>query len=318
MNTTLLKIFAVLSLLFTVACEVPASSGTVEVTIEGLSSRDIDDQGRLIFAVAAVNSGACATGPCSPNPCSNDQTAVAQGRTACIGRGDQHQCVCPPGQYEDTEGGTGNCIPETTCAPSNRTCGGPPMFPSRGSASMDCTEGNIICNCNLGYMGTFCGECNEAEGFIRDGEGFCSLPAADEAPCRDGQGTEAFQQLIAQAEESLGHAPVELELEAARMEVIAGSANEVRSWPFLFNGPVTLFVQTVSGFPSNAGIAEIPAVEVGLEPLDFDMSITRSQTSEDPQFRDGDFRVGISGPTDLLPSENFRVDLKLILDFNAY
>lgn len=299
----LTKAFVALSLLILCGCEVPASSGTVEMTLQNVSTQDIDSQARLISAVAAVNTGACVEGPCSPNPCTGDP----QGKSACIGQGDMHMCVCPAGQHEDTEGGTGNCVPDTACTPS--TC-------NRAGVGTCSDEGGVLsCECVEGYTDFNCTQCDASFGYFADGLGGCTASPAE--ICREGQGTGAFRTIIAEAEASLGHRPVELELSSARMEV-TGTPQGVRSWDYLFSGEVTLYVQTVSGFPVNAGTLTIPPTEVGLAPLEFDMSITRATTSSDPQFLDGDFRVGISAPTDRQLTEMFGADIKLILDFNAY
>ena len=122
---------------------------------------------------------------------------------------------------------------------------------------------------------------------------------------------------MTQAEEALGHRPSELELSSARME-IQGTPQGVRSWDYLFSDDVTLVVQTVSGFPSNAGVLDVPPTESGLDPLEFDMNITRATTSSDDQFLSGDFRIGVSGPTDRQLTEMFGANVLLVLDFSAY
>ena len=287
-------------------CESKAASGTVEVTIESLSPQDIDDSARIIYALASVNAGACAEGPCSPNPCESDP----QGKTRCVGFGDQFMCQCPPGSWEDPATGTGACVPETMCRPGKAPCGGDRAL----SCDADDNAG-FICTCNPGYRGTYCEECDPEAGSFPDGLGGCITDPP--VLCRDGQGTDAFAEIIADAEAELGHAPVELELESVRMEIV-GTPVGVRSWDYLFRDEVTLFVQTVSGFPVDAGTVSVPPPESRTEPLDFDMKITRDITSSDPQFRDGDFRVGITAPTDRVLTEVWGADVKLIMDFNAY
>lgn len=300
MNSSHLKCTLALSLVALIGCEVPAASGTVEITIEDLSARDIDNQGRLLAAVAGLSGGACSEGPCSPNPCTGDP----QGKTACLGMGDVHMCRCPAGTHEEMEMG-GNCVPDEECGP--QTCN------NRGACEqMDTT---LTCMCNEGFTGPNCGQCDADAGFFPDGLGGCSN---DVEVCREGQGTEAFREIIAEAEEELGHAPSELELSSARIEVVPNSQETARSWDYLWDEEVTLFVQTVSGFPHNAGSAEIPPADTGFEPLEFDMVITRPVTSGDEQFLSGDFRVGISGPTERQLTEEFGVDVKIIMDFAAY
>ncbi len=295
---TLLASFVALS-----ACENPAATGTIEVTLVNVSSQDIDPRGRLLVAVASVNTGACVEGPCSPNPCLGDP----QGKTACVGQGDAHMCGCPANTHPDTEMGTGACVPDTACLPT--TCNAP--------AIGTCTdEGGVLsCMCVEGYTGPNCTQCDATTGRFPDGLGGCTTDTGD--TCREGQGTEAFRAILAEAEESLGRAPTELELSSARME-ISGTPQGVRSWDYLFSDEVTLFVQTVSGFPSNAGVLDVPPTDAGLEPLEFDMNITRATTSSDPQFISGDFRVGVSGPTLRQLTETFGADIKLVLDFSAY
>lgn len=303
MNTKLAKLIACLGLLFlSTACEVPASSGTVEIVIENLSPQDIDSQARLIMAVASVNAGACFEGPCSPNPCKDD----LQGKTACRGMGDMHMCNCPAGMHEDTESGSGLCVADTACMPSTCDAG--------AGTCMD--EGGVLsCMCNEGRKGPNCTQCDADFGQYPDGLGGCTAIMGE--VCREGQGTEAFQKILTDAEAELGHPPTELELSSARME-INGTPQGVRSWDYLFSDEVTLFVQTLSGFPSNAGVLTVPPTNAGLEPLEFDMNITRATTSSDPQFFSGDFTVGISAPTERQLTEMFGADIKLVLDFNAY
>lgn len=304
MHTKFTPIFVLLGIFATMlGCENPAASGTVEVIIQNVSPQDIDPRGGLLYAVAAVNSGACVEGPCSPNPCLGD----LQGKTACVGMGDQAMCKCPAGTHEDTESGTGQCIPDVGCLPT--TC-------NRPGAGTCMDEGGVLsCMCAVGFTGSDCTECDASAGLFPDGLGGCTADPGD--ICRDGQGTAAFKKILTDAEAELGHPPTELELSSARME-INGTPQGVRSWDYLYKDEVTLFVQTVSGFPSNAGVLTIPPTEAGLEPLEFDMNVTRATTSSDNQFFSGDFRIGLSGPTERQLTESFSADIKLVLDFSAY
>lgn len=296
------RLSVLLALATLVACEVPAASGTVEVMLTNVSRQDIDPYAGLIYAVASVNSGACVAGPCSPNPCLGDP----QGKTACVGQGDVHQCRCPAGTHEFAEdGGTPVCVPNEACGDGN-TCNG------HGECSDE--EGVLSCECEPGYAGANCTECDAAAGSFPDGLGGCT---SEPQTCRDGAGEEAFRKILAEAEENLGLPPTELELSSARMEV-EGTPQGVRSWAYLFSDEITMFVQTVSGFPSNAAQVAVPAAEAGLAPLDLDMNITRATTSADPQFFSGDFRVGLSAPTTRQLTEEFGADIKLVLDFRAY
>jgi hypothetical protein len=197
---------------------------------------------------------------------------------------------------------------------SRATCGDTSAEPRSSSCDTPAPDQHL-CICLPGYRGTWCEECNPEAGSFPDGRGGCDSNPLE--LCRDGQGTEAFAQIIADAEEQLGHAPVELELDAVEM-VIDGAPNGVRSWDYLFRDEVTLFVQTTSGFPVDAGRAAVPPAEARLDPIEFDLSITRDITSGDPQFRDGNFKVGISAPTDRVLTEVWGADVKLIMDFKAY
>ena len=303
MTSSFLRIVLLVALTALTACEVPAASGTVEVTLTNVSRQDINPYAGLIYAVASVNSGACVDGPCSPNPCLGDP----QGKTACVGQGDVHQCRCPAGMHEfaEEEGATPICVPNTQCSDGN-SCNG------HGECSEE--DGAISCECEPGYIGANCRECDGSAGSFPDGLGGCT---SEPQTCRDGAGEEAFRKILADAEAELGLPPTELELSSARME-ISGTPQGVRSWSYLFDDEVTLFVQTVSGFPSNAAQLDVPSAEAGLAPLEFDMNITRATTSADPQFFSGDFRVGLSAPTTRQLTEMFGADIKLLLDFSAY
>lgn len=284
-------------------CENPASSGTIDVTLRNVSAVDVDPRGGLLFAVASINTGACVEGPCSPNPCLDDP----QGKTTCRGQGDQYMCVCPAGTHEDTESGTGACVPDTQCATS--TC-------NRRAAGTCTSEGGVLsCTCEVGFTGPNCTECDASAGSFPDGLGFCTMTPGE--LCREGQGTEAFRALLAEAEEELGHPPTELELASASME-ITGMPQGVRAWDYLFRDEVTLVLQSVSGFPLDAGTVRIRERQPVTDVLEFDMRLTRADISADPLFQSGDFRVGISGPSDRQLTEMFSADIKLSLRFNTY
>lgn len=286
------------------ACEVPAADGTVEIVVQNLSPRDIDSQARVLSAVVGISGGACAEGPCSPNPCIGD----LQGKEQCIGMGDVHMCQCPAGTHEDMD--TMSCIPDETCM--GTTCN------NRGQCMQDdmTMPPTLTCMCQEGYTGSNCTECDASVFYFPDGLGGCSQMAE---VCRDGQGTEAFNAIIDAAETELGHRPNELELTGARVEAVQEPPPlGVRSWDYLWNDEITLFMQPVSGFPTNSGVVEVPPADAGLEPLEFDITVDRPTTSRNEQYLDGAFRVGVRGPTDRQLTEEFGIDLKIILDFAAY
>lgn len=286
-------------------CEVPAADGTVEILIENLSPQDIQSDGRILGVVAGLSGGACAEGPCSPNPC--PMVGGVEGATACIGMGDVAQCRCPAGTHVEMDEMTmeQSCVQDMECLPN--TCNG------HGMCSPDSNP--PLCMCDPGWTGSRCDQCDGGEGFFPDGLGGCSQMVD---VCREGLGTEDFQKIIADAEAELGAPPTELEISGARLEVVPNSALGVRNWQYLWNDEITLYVQTVGNFPQNAGSVAVPPADAALEPLEFDMTITRPVTSQDPLFLSGDFRVGIQGETDRQLTEEFGIDLKLTLDVNAY
>jgi hypothetical protein len=292
-----------LGLVALTGCEVPAADGTVEITIQNLSQRDLDTEAGILSALVGVSGGACAEGPCSPNPCSDN----AQGKTQCLGMGDSSMCLCPAGTHEDPE--TMNCVPDEMCQAT--TCN------NRGQCMQDdaTMPPTLTCMCQEGYTGPNCTQCDAEANYFPDGLGGCSQMAE---VCRDGQGTAAFQSIITAAEEELGRTPSELELTGARLETADVTATPGRNWQYLWNEEITLFMQSVSGFPHNAGVVAVPPEDAGWEPLEFDITVDRPTLSRDQQFLDGAFRVGVRGPTELKATEEFSADLKLTLDFAAY
>jgi hypothetical protein len=102
--------------------------------------------------------------PCDPSPCT---TAGSR----CIVEMGAAVCVCEPGTHD--EGGA--CVPDTECTES--TCG--------GHGRCDAIDGVITCACEPGYIGERCEGCDEAEGYVPDGRGGCTMDLCDPSPCFD-------------------------------------------------------------------------------------------------------------------------------------
>ena len=224
------------------------------------------------------------------------------GRTQCVGQGDASMCVCPAGTSDD---GTGMCVDDMMCLGS--TCN------NRGMCTDD-GMGLLTCECSLGYTGLRCTGCDTAQGFYPDGLGGC---ADDVDICREGQGAVEFNAMIAAATEELGHPPNELELNSARIE-IEGPPDGVRAWPFLFEKDITLFFQTVQGFPNEAGYVAVPEQDAGLPGLEFEVLIDRPTLGSEEEYFQGLFGVGVRGQTQRTITDTFSADLKITLEFSAY
>jgi hypothetical protein len=275
------------------ACESPAASTTLNVRVSEIGPRDVSN-GQLSAMVQI--SGTCSQGPCDPNPCTEDA------KTRCLAQGTVFRCDCPAGTSLTAEG---ECMPDTGCTPT--FCG--------GNGLCESVEGVPGCNCSVGYTGTNCELCDNAAGFYSDGFGGCT-DVFD--VCRAGQGIDAWNQMMAEAEETLGHPASEIELVKATLRTVEGEVSGARSWPYLWTDEVQLVFEPTDEPFIDAGVAKIPAQAEGLRPLEFDVSIERPTFTRQPKFYSGDFSVGLRGPTERKGSEPFALDTEIVLEFEVY
>lgn len=298
------------------ACEAPAASETIELTIQNIGPQD--QEGDRITAEVAMIGGQCDIGPCVPNPCPNvddpDDPDIA-GQTRCIGMGMQFQCFCPAGQslVMDEETMTESCAPDEQCEMG--TCNGHGV----------CTEmeGQLSCECDIGYLGTNCTQCDEANGFYPDGFGGC----AENVPVCRINGVEQMQAFLAEAEESLGRPPVELAITRLDVDIEESTALVVRSWPAIFDDDANAYVRTYDGFPQPAAHYDVwDASENAnfvegsetLPEIEGDIIIGRQTLKADPEFLTGEFAIGLEGRTPLEVTQPYRFDAVITMDIEAY
>lgn len=298
------------------ACEAPAATKTIELTIRSIGPQDQNEE-RITAEVALVG-GQCDIGPCLPNPCPNtddpDEPDLPT-QTRCVGMGMQFQCFCPAGQHLETNNETmeESCVPDTGC--EQGTCNGHGM----------CTEmdGQLTCECEIGYLGTNCTQCDEDEGFYDDGFGGC---AQDVPVCRI-DGAEEFAAFLAEAEETLGRPPVELSVTRIDVDIDESSALVIRSWPAIFDGQANAYFRTYDGFPDEAATFDIwdetendnfvEGAET-LPTIEGDVLIGRQTLKSEPDYLTGRFAVGIEGPTPLQVTQPYGFDAIITMDVEAY
>lgn len=291
----LIGALCVLSLLLS-GCEDPAATTTLEVTVEGVSPRDVA-RGSLGAVVGLT--GECTTGPCDPNPCQGVQSR-------CIGQNTVHRCECPAGTSPD---GEGMCVADEECTPS--FCGGNGICEEQEVGE----ETVPSCLCEEGFIGANCDACDNDAGFFEDGFGGCTDSFEI---CRVGQGGEAFAEFLEEAEAELGHPPNELELVSVTLERVEETTTGVRNWAYLWSNDLELSMSPGDGNPIRAATAAIPEADQGLPTLDFDILIDRPTFSRNPEFFEGNFAVELRGATERVGSEPFGLDLILKMEFNAY
>lgn len=306
----------VLVLAGAVACEAPAATETIELTIRSIGPQDQD--GDRISAEVALVGGTCDIGPCYPNPCPNMEEGeddIAD-QTRCVGMGQQYQCFCPAGQHLeviDMDTGDQDCLDDEQCGAA--TCNG------HGS----CTEemGMPTCECDEGYLGENCTLCDEDEGYYEDGFGGC---AQDVPVCRIA-GADEFQAFLAEAENELGRPPVEIAVTRLDMDIDESSALVVRSWPAIFDNDATAYFRTYDGFPDEAAYFDVWNEEDNadfvegsdtLPEIEGDILIGRQTLKADPQYLTGEFAIGIEGQTPLQVTQPYGFDVLLTLDIEAY
>ncbi len=300
---------------FAVACESPAATETIELTIREIGPAD--QSGDQISAEIALVGGQCDVGPCLPNPCpdTSEDEMDLPGQTRCVGMGMQFQCFCPAGQHLETNMETmlEECVPDTQC--EQATCNG------HGA----CTEmdGNLMCECDEGYLGANCEQCDEENGFSNDGFGGC---AQDVPVCRIG-GAAEFASFLADAESELGRPPVELAVTSIKVDIIESSALVVRAWPAIFTDEARAYFRTYDGFPDEAARFEIWSEDENDEfiqgsdtmpTIDGNVLIGRQTLKSDPAYLRGEFAVGIEGTTPLQSTQPYGFDAKITLEVEAY
>ena len=101
--------------------------------------------------------------PCNPNPCSEPN------RTTCVAEGDLALCRCDPGTHEED----GECVEDAECQPT--TC--------NGHGTCHDADGELRCDCDEGYQGAFCQDCDTSAGYYPDGAGGCTDTPCDPNPC---------------------------------------------------------------------------------------------------------------------------------------
>jgi len=275
------------------ACESPAASTTLNVRVSELGPKDVSN-GQLIAMVQL--SGSCSQGPCDPNPCTEDA------KTQCRAQGTVFRCDCPAGTSLNAEG---ECNPDTRCTPG--FCG--------GNGLCETVDEVPTCACSLGYTGPNCNECDQEAGFYGDGFGACT-DTFD--VCRAGQGGDAWATMMAEAEEKLGRPATEIELVTAKLRVVEGSASGARSWFYVWNSRLQLIFEPANESFIEAGSLQIPDQSAGLAPLEFDVAIERPTFTRQPKFFEGEYSVGLRGPTERKGSEPFSLDAEIVLEFEVY
>lgn len=274
-------------------CESPAATATLTLNVAELGPRDVSN-GQLTALVQL--SGTCSQGPCDPNPCTADS------KTRCLAQGTVFRCDCPAGTSLNSEG---ECVADDRCTPT--FCG--------GNGLCETVEEVPTCACSVGYTGTNCETCDETAGFYSDGFGGCT-DVFD--VCRSGQGGEEWAQMMLEAEESLGRAPTEIELVSAQVRVAEGSASGARSWAYLWTDRLHLILEPENQPFVEAGSVEIPAESAGLRALDFDVTVERPTFTTEPKYFEGNYSVGLTGPTERRGSEPFNLDAEIVLEFEVY
>ncbi|TNE50634.1 MAG: hypothetical protein EP343_07155, partial [Deltaproteobacteria bacterium] len=113
--------------------------------------------------------GGCTNDPCTPNPCQSPNQGV------CTASGVQHSCACNVGYHLDTNG----CVKDEVC--QSGTCLG------HGTCSV--VKGKTVCQCNTGYLGSDCSQCDKAKSYHPDGKGGCTNDPCTPNPCKDANKT---------------------------------------------------------------------------------------------------------------------------------
>jgi hypothetical protein len=108
---------------------------------------------------------------CAPDECTAE-TCTGERRECVLVEGTP-TCRCEPGTHD--EGGT--CVPDTEC--TETSCNG------HGLCSV--ADDAVSCECELGYAGDACGECDEVAGYLPDGMGGCDADLCDPNPCAEGE-----------------------------------------------------------------------------------------------------------------------------------
>lgn len=107
--------------------------------------------------------GGCTDDPCSLIVCGEKVCEVDQDGTAA--------CVCPAGTHEE---GT-SCEPDRECLPTSCNMHG----------TCDDTGGVVACQCDEGFAGESCSECDALGGYHPDGAGGCTTDPCLPNPCSE-------------------------------------------------------------------------------------------------------------------------------------
>ena len=104
--------------------------------------------------------GGCTDDLCLPDRCEETRRCVVEEGIAA--------CVCPMGTHAEGD----DCVPDTVCGEDS--CG-------RGTCSDD--GPSVRCDCDEGWTGAACTECDEMLGYHDDGEGECTTDVCRPNPC---------------------------------------------------------------------------------------------------------------------------------------
>ncbi len=109
--------------------------------------------------------GGCTTDLCLPNPCTQPN------ETVCDATSGVAECSCDAGYHD--EGGT--CVIDEVC--DANSC--------NGQGTCTTPDGQVDCQCNTGYVGDTCDQCDAANGYRDDGQGGCTNDPCLPNPCMD-------------------------------------------------------------------------------------------------------------------------------------
>ncbi|MEO1272800.1 MAG: calcium-binding EGF-like domain-containing protein [Myxococcota bacterium] len=102
--------------------------------------------------------------PCLPNPC------VESNRTQCTATGPETVvCDCDPGTVEIE----GRCVVPQSCMANSCS----------GAGVCNDSSGSVVCQCDVGYVGDRCQQCDMAQGYQRAPDGRCLRDRCTPDPC---------------------------------------------------------------------------------------------------------------------------------------
>ena len=108
--------------------------------------------------------GGCTDDPCLPNPCKTTN------RTRCQVNAGQAKCLCDAGYHDES----GQCKKDDKCQPNS----------CNGHGTCKIVQGKIGCQCQKGYKGKACDQCDSSAGYHPDGKGGCTDDPCVPNPCK--------------------------------------------------------------------------------------------------------------------------------------